>query len=215
MPNSPIAVLGAGSWGSALALLLARNNMLVRLWGHQDQHMNNLIAMRENSKHLPGFGFPQHLELCADIESALTDIQDVLIVVPSHAFVPLLHLIKQHVQVAPRILWGTKGIEPDSTQLLSQCVTDIFGAIPMGIISGPSFAKEVAEALPTAATVATNDQQLMQDCLRWFHSDSFRIYGCSDLIGSQVCGVVKNVLAIAFVVMLIRVIFTFLQTFAQ
>lgn len=192
-----VAVLGAGSWGSALALLLARNDIDVALWGHQDQHMQNLIAMRENAKHLPGHGFPEHLTLYQDLTEALRDVRDVLIVVPSHAFVPLLKTIKPLLPANPRIIWGTKGVDPNSSALLSQEVAEVFGDIAMGVLSGPSFAKEVAEALPTAATISSNNADLLDDCLRWFHSDSFRIYISYDMIGTQICGVVKNVLAIA------------------
>jgi glycerol-3-phosphate dehydrogenase (NAD(P)+) len=192
-----IAVLGAGSWGSALALLLARNGKPVRLWGHEDAHMQALHTEQENSRHLPGHPFPKTLSLYTSLSEALAGISDVLIVVPSHAFTALLQAIKPLLHDHPRIMWGTKGIDPNTNTLLSDCVHKAYGDIPMAILSGPSFAREVAQKCPTAATVAGNNDALIDDVMGWFHCDYFRVYSSYDLIGSQVCGVVKNVLAVA------------------
>ncbi|MDF1654509.1 MAG: NAD(P)-dependent glycerol-3-phosphate dehydrogenase [Coxiellaceae bacterium] len=192
-----IAVLGAGSWGTALALLLARNGYEVNLWGHHAEHMAFLTANHENKTYLPDFPFPYNIHPTADINEALHDVQFILLVVPSSAFVETLERIKPAVSADAKLVWGTKGIDPASNRLLSDCAAEILPDMPLAILSGSSFAKEVALDLPTAVTIASDDEQWLQECVDLFAAPHFRVYPSSDMIGSQICGVVKNVLAIA------------------
>ncbi|MDF1796683.1 MAG: NAD(P)-dependent glycerol-3-phosphate dehydrogenase [Coxiellaceae bacterium] len=192
-----IAVLGAGSWGTALALLLARNGYEVNLWGHQEEHMAFLVANHENKAYLPDFPFPYNIHPTADLSEALDDVLFVLAVVPSSAFVETLGRIKQHINPDAKLIWGTKGIDPATNRLLSDCAAEVLPGMPQAILSGASFAKEVAADLPTAVTIASDDEQWLQQCVDLFAAPHFRVYPSSDMVGSQICGVVKNVLAIA------------------
>ncbi len=195
---TPIGVLGAGSWGTALAIHLAKNNNPVVLW---DQDVSNIESMRQhhvNQRYLPNITLPESIAFESEL-SKLIDIQDLLVVVPSHAFLSLITKIntlwdKKNL----RILWATKGFIPDTAAFLSEAAEKTFGPdVPIGAISGPSFAKEVAMGLPTAVTIASTNQVFLDEMQARFHGTSFRVYTAYDLIGVQFGGAVKNVLALA------------------
>ena len=189
-----IAVLGAGSWGTAVALALAHQGHDVLLWARDPLHVQNMQASRSNEKYLPAIPFPQNLA----VTSSLKDTQNypnILISVPSHAFLGLL----QQLPKLPKqgIAWLTKGIEPDSHRLFSDIIVERFGPTPMAIISGPSFAKEVAAQKPTALIVASQEKAWALHWQKLLHSNVTRVYISDDLPGVQLCGAIKNVLAIA------------------
>jgi len=192
----PIAVLGAGSWGTALAIQLARNGNDTRLWGHDPGQIASMRELAENRRYLPGHPLPDGLHLYDEL-SCLDGVQDLLIVVPSHAFRETLQAIKPRLRDGCRISWATKGLEPDSHKLLHQMVLEELGERPMAVISGPTFAREVAEGLPTAVTVASNDEFFAMDLARRLHGANFRAYTSEDITGVEIGGAVKNVLAIA------------------
>lgn len=195
--DRPIAVIGAGSWGTALSLLLARNGNIVRLWGEQPDHLHELMSVCENRRYLPGFIFPTALHVVMTLAEALAGIQDVLIAVPSHAFRAVLQQINALTQKI-RIVWGTKGLDPSTRQLLHYVVADIFSdKIAIAALAGPSFAKEVAAEKPTAISLAGNNSVFIDDLVTRLSNPYFRVYKNSDLIGVEVCGVLKNILAIA------------------
>lgn len=196
--DAPIAVIGAGSWGTALALRLAYNANQVRLWGHDTEHMELVAAERCNTQYLAGYDFPDQLSVYANLDSCLSDINDVLIVVPSYAFRSVLQQLKNaHPDYTRlRVAWGTKGLDPASQQLLHQVVVDELSQVPAAIISGPSFAKEVAAQLPTAVSIAGNEQPFVTDLIARLHAACFRVYRNDDFLGVQLCGVLKNILAI-------------------
>ncbi|MBB1125316.1 NAD(P)H-dependent glycerol-3-phosphate dehydrogenase [Thiospirillum jenense] len=192
-----VAVIGAGSWGTALALLLCRNGHQVRLWGHDPAHIAALCQDLENKAFLPNFPLPPTLEPTADLTATVAGVDAVLVVVPSQFFATT---IKQLVAVLPAdmgIAWATKGFDPDSGRLLHELVQTVGGERDLGVLSGPSFATEVARGLPTAVTVAASRPAYAEYLATLFHSDRFRAYRHDDLIGVQVGGAAKNVLAIA------------------
>lgn len=191
------AVIGAGSWGTALALVLARNGHAVRLWGHDARHMAGLIQARENCRHLAGFRFPETLTPTADLDAAMDDVRDVVVVVPSHAFAAQLQALGRYLPRDGRILWGTKGLDADSGGLLHGLVERHLPDHPMAVLSGPSFAREVAEELPTAVTIASRDAAFAADMAAAFHGAGLRPYTSNDLVGVELGGAVKNVLAVA------------------
>lgn len=198
MAAGAIAVLGAGSWGTALAIQLARNGQPTRLWGHDRTHLAALAAARRNDRYLPGIAFPDDLLPTADLAAVLDGCDDLLIAVPSHAFASLLDHIAPRLRDAHRIAWATKGLEPGSGRLLHEVVTDrLPHATPMAVVSGPTFAGEVAAGLPTAVTVAGTPPAFVESLAARLHGPTFRAYTSSDLIGVQLGGAVKNVLAIA------------------
>jgi len=192
-----LAVLGAGSWGTALALVLARNGRQVRLWGHDLEHMRALTAQRENRRHLAGHPFPPSLQPETELEAAVDAMADVLVVVPSAGFRDLLCRLGPLLGSDTRLAWATKGLDADSGGLLSHTVDELLPGRSQAVLSGPSFAGEVARGLPTAVTVASRDAGFAEDLARAFHSSRFRVYTSDDPVGVQLGGAVKNVLAVA------------------
>ncbi|MGA7801739.1 MAG: NAD(P)H-dependent glycerol-3-phosphate dehydrogenase [Gammaproteobacteria bacterium] len=196
--SCPVAVLGAGSWGTALAILLARGGRTVRLWGRDPALVTSLRSQRRNPRYLPDHPFPPGLEPEADLGRALEGCADVLLVVPSHAFRALLEQLRARLTPAMRIAWATKGLEPGTGRLLHTVVADVLGPDhPTAVISGPTFAREVAAGLPTAVTVASAHRGFAQDLVQLLHGESFRAYTSADMVGVELGGAVKNVLAIA------------------
>lgn len=194
---SPITILGAGSWGTALAILIAKNGQRVRLWG-RDDYVEEMIFSRTNDQYLPNITLPKEIEIYTDFHSSIEGVDDVLIVVPSHAFRSIVKLLYEYRPDNLRIAWATKGLDATKNQLLHEVVFEIYRAeIPVGILGGPSFAKEVAAGMPTAVTLTSNDNGFEEDLIQRLHGHHFRVYTQPDLIGVQVCGAVKNCLAVA------------------
>ncbi len=197
MPPS-ISVLGAGSWGTALAIQAARNGCRTLLWGHNPEHMSSLSTNKENSRYLPGFPLPDTLIITDNLEEAINFSSLILISVPSHAFRDTLEKIKPFTSDKTCIAWATKGFNPDDGVLLNQIVKQTFSTdMHTAVLSGPTFAKEVATGLPTAITIASATPDLSTKIANILHNQRFRIYTSNDIIGVQVGGAVKNVLAIA------------------
>ena len=193
-----LAVLGAGAWGTALGILLARHGHSVRLWGHLPEEIERLRQARENPTYLPGIPFPEALTPTADLKAALSDADEILIVVPSHAFESVLTRIAAIVPRPERLAWATKGLAPgEPPRLLSEAARACFPDTSLAVISGPTFATEVARGLPTAVTVASPDADHAAWLAGLLHGDSFRAYTGHDLIGVQIGGAAKNVMAIA------------------
>ncbi len=196
--SGPIAVLGAGSWGTALAIQLARNGIETLLWGRDQEKMAKMAANRCNERYLPDITLPENLAPLADLQTVLEKARDILIVVPSHAFRQTLEHIAPQLTPDCRIAWATKGLEPGSRKLLHQVTNEVLGnERPCTVISGPTFAKEVATGLPTAVTVASQDAEVARHFAACLHGGAFRAYTASDVVGVELGGACKNVLAIA------------------
>jgi glycerol-3-phosphate dehydrogenase (NAD(P)+) len=192
-----IAVLGAGSWGTALAVLIARNGYRTLLWGHDAARQARLAHDRENARYLPGIRFPENLFIREDLLETAGEATHPLLVVPSHAFRAILEAIRPRLPAQAIVAWATKGLEPATSRLLSQVAVDVLGATrAIGVISGPTFAREVAQGLPTAVAVAAN-LATAEAIAPWLHSDRVRVYTSADMIGVELGGAIKNVLAIA------------------
>ncbi len=198
MLSATVTVLGAGSWGTALALLLARNGHAVRLWGHDPQEVAPLQQERENRLYLPGIPFPASLAVGVDLEVAVADADWVLLATPSHAYRATLKRLRSVLQTTTGLAWATKGLEPGSGQFLHEVTIEVLGECwPMAVISGPSFAGEVARCQPTAVTVAARSADHAHKVARLLHGSNMRAYTSTDIIGVELGGAVKNVLAIA------------------
>jgi len=194
----PIAVLGAGSWGTALAVLLAGNGHPTWLWGHNPDHMAALAAQRSNPTHLPGIPFPETLRPTSDLGAALTAAREILVVIPSHGFRSVLETAAPYLGPGARLAWATKGLETGTSKLLHQVVGEVLGeGRTLAVLSGPTFAREVAAGLPTAITVASNSPEFAATLAAWLHNENFRAYTSDDIVGVELGGAVKNVLAIA------------------
>ena len=197
-PTASMTVIGAGSYGTALAITLARNGHQVVLWGHDPKHINALDAARCNQAFLPDVPFPDTLKLETDLAKAMAASRDVLVVVPSHVFGEVLRQLKPYLRADSRIVWATKGLEAETGRLLQDVAREARGPdIPLATLSGPTFAKELAAGLPTAIALSSTDAQFTEDLQQLLHcGKSFRVYSNPDFIGVQLGGAVKNVIAI-------------------
>jgi len=193
-----IGVLGAGSWGTALAALMARHGHRVTLWGRDDTVIGAIDQQHENPRYLPGIALPDSLRATADLAAAVADADLVLVVVPSHAFTETLRLLAPLRPAQAGVAWATKGFAPGSGRFLHEVAEEILGAdVPLAVVTGPSFAKEVALGLPTAVTVHGHDPAFAQTMAEVLHGPAFRAYTGDDMVGAELGGAMKNVLAVA------------------
>lgn len=191
-----IAVLGAGSYGTALAIQLARREQPTLLWGRDSDAIQAMAEARENTRYLPDCEFPDHLQPLADLDEVINRADDLVLAVPSHAISGLLKEIAPKLS-GQRLACAAKGLEPGTGRLLDDVFTDILGEdYPVAFIAGPTFAKEVGQGIPTAVTVAAKDELVARDFAAYFHHHGFRAYTQTDVIGVEIGGAVKNVLAI-------------------
>ncbi|AEP28649.1 NAD(P)H-dependent glycerol-3-phosphate dehydrogenase [Brumicola nitratireducens] len=192
------AVIGAGSYGTALAFVLARNGNPTVLWGRDENHVSTMRETRRNDKYLPDAVFPDALSVSANLKETVESAKDILVVVPSHAFKENLEAIKPFLNEQHRLIWATKGLEPGTGRILQEVAIDVLGgSIPIAVVSGPTFAKEMVAGLPTAITLSSTDTELCESFSQKLHcSKGFRVYKNDDLIGVQLGGAVKNVIAI-------------------
>lgn len=190
-------VLGAGSWGTALALLLARRGIDTWLWDCDRGHIARLAAERSNGRHLPGISFPDCLHPITDIGAAPADIRDVVVAVPCEGLRAALAVLREGRDTDVRLCLASKGLEPGTMLLNHEVAAEVFSRVPAAVLSGPSFAGEVARGLPTAVTVAATDAGTAEHFAERFHCETFRVYTHDDIVGVQVGGAVKNVMAIA------------------
>jgi glycerol-3-phosphate dehydrogenase (NAD(P)+) len=197
LDNPPIAVLGAGSWGTALAIQFARGGRPTRLWGRSREKIEALARIRRNEQYLPSSDFPDALTIEHDLGATLRGALDVLIAVPSNALRPVLRQIAPHLAPQVRVAWATKGFELDSGQLPHQVAREVLGADrAVAVLSGPTFAREVGAGLPTAMTVASPNAAFATALAQGVSSNNFRAYTSTDIVGVEVGGAVKNVLAV-------------------
>lgn len=191
------AVLGAGSWGTALAMQMARAGTAVTLWGRDTGKMAEMAKIRSNPFYLPGFPFPDGLEVELDLARTVTSVDAVLVACPSHAFTDILRQIKPLIGDKP-VVWASKGFEPGTGRFLHQVAEDILGiGRPIALVTGPSFAKDVAAGKPTLVTVASSYPEFAQQVGHVLNNDRFRVYYSNDIVGAELGGAVKNVLALA------------------
>lgn len=198
MKSAAITVLGAGSYGTALAICLARNGHDTLLWGRNKDDMHAMATDRINHRYLPDIVLPEKLAVTDDLTAAVKASQTILVVVPSHAFADTLRLIKPHLLPHARVAWATKGLEPETGRLLQDVARDILGdEVSLAVLSGPTFAKELAKGLPTAISLSSTDSEFITVLSDLLHcGKTFRVYTNPDFIGVQLGGAVKNVIAI-------------------
>jgi glycerol-3-phosphate dehydrogenase (NAD(P)+) len=194
----PIVVLGAGSWGTALAIQFARGGGPTVLWGRADDEPEKLARERENVRYLPGAKFPPSLAVEADLAKALGSGDDIVLVVPSSVLRAVLTQVSSRLGPRARIAWASKGFELSTGKLPHQVAQEVLGpGVPIAVLSGPTFAKEVGQGLPTAIAVASQDEAFARALAERISFGGFRAYTQSDIVGVEIGGAVKNVLAIA------------------
>ena len=192
-----IAVLGAGSWGTALALQLDRSGSRSILWDRDTENILQIRATGRNDRYLPGIEIPPSIGIETDARTAVQAADHVLLVTPSHAFGTVIAEIREVLLPGQGVAWGCKGFEPGSGRLLHEVARELLPSTALAIVTGPSFAKEVAMNLPTAVTVAGSDDEFTKFMACALHGERFRAYTSDDMIGAELGGAVKNVMAVA------------------
>ena len=192
-----VAVIGAGSWGTALALQLERNGHQVNLWGHEEAHILDLQNHHENKAYLPGIPLPPGIHPLSSLAEAVADVKFVLLVIPSKAYRGFLAQLKPLINNDTRLFWASKGFEIETGKFLHELVQEELGIEHYGVISGPTFATEVAKNLPAAVTCAGNHADSTLEFAELLHGEHFRCYTSTDVIGVEIGGALKNVLAVA------------------
>lgn len=192
-----IVVAGAGSWGTALAIQLARNGHRTSLWGRDAGQVAAMQAQGRNQQYLPDVSFPENLRSVDNLEKVMTRTRYLLAVIPTAGMRGFFRSIKPSLAADTRVIWASKGIETGTGQLLHQVLCEELGDQPHAVVSGPTFALEVASNYPTAMTLAARDASLRDELADVFHGGNMRIYTSSDIVGVELGGAIKNVLAIA------------------
>lgn len=196
--KNPILVVGAGSWGTALAIVLAGNGHSVYLWGRDSSHIAELKVQGCNKRYLPNASFPKGLLPVDDLESCLGECNELVLTIPCSGLRSILDIIDKHCDDSIKLCLTSKGLEPTTQNLNHKVVEECLGdRASTVVLSGPSFAKEVAAGLPTAVTIAGTDLGTADWFADKFHNEVFRTYTHDDIIGVEVGGAVKNVMAIA------------------
>ncbi len=191
------AIVGAGSWGTALALVLARQGLPVRLWVHNPEHAASMAQERINQAYLPGFSLPQSIQLHAGLHACLSNADSVTFAVPSHTLREVLGAARAGIAPGATLISATKGLEEHSLLRMSQVIEQALGSHKIAVLSGPSFAREVAAGQPTAIVAASSHPGLAEQVQLLYSDSRFRVYASSDVTGAELGGAVKNVIAIA------------------
>jgi glycerol-3-phosphate dehydrogenase (NAD(P)+) len=204
-----VTVIGAGSWGTALARLLSEKGIETSLWGHRQEHLQRILDQHENKQYLPGFLLPESLSVYTSLIDAVSSATVICIVVPSHVYRETFQrVLDQLIPLAtgndvsmPIFVSATKGIENESLQTMNQvmqeCLEQRHLKAHTAILSGPSFAREVAAKVPTAITIGSVDEEVAKELQELFSTDYFRVYTSYDVIGLEVSAALKNIIAIA------------------
>jgi glycerol-3-phosphate dehydrogenase (NAD(P)+) len=204
MVHERIAVIGAGSWGTALTKPLGELGHTVALWAHRQEHVEELRKARENRTYLPGFTLAECVTPFSDLGQAVRGCKIILMVVPSHVFREVFVGVVPHLAQDSYVVSATKGIENDTLLTMTQVIEEVLSAsasarernISIGVLSGPSFAREVAAGIPTAVTVASLYKEAAIYLQRTLSTHLFRVYASTDVIGLELGGALKNIVAI-------------------
>lgn len=202
--NSPtIAVIGAGSWGTAIAGVLAAKGYETRLWGYNREHTDRLFKERENIKYLPGYKFPETLIPLSDLGTTIHNCSIICMVVPSHGFRSVFCKIVPLLNPGCHLVSAVKGIENSTLMTMTEIMAETLGDelskkdISLSVLSGPSFAKEVAQGMPTAVTLGCSQLEIAKKLQNIFGTERFRVYASNDVIGLEISAALKNIVAIA------------------
>jgi len=195
---NPIGIIGAGGWGIALAKLLADKGKQVTLWCHRAESFRELQENRESRTYLTGIVLPSSVEFTRSIEAAVNDKSLVICALPSHAVRGIIASAASYLSAETAVLCGTKGLEEESLKTMGEVLAETLGEPQQHVfLSGPTFALEVARGLPTAVTVAARDQDIARNVQETLSTQNFRVYSSTDIVGVQMGGVIKNIIAIA------------------
>jgi len=194
--STPIAIIGAGSWGTALAVLLGRQGRLVRLWPRRREQAEALSEQRENVRYLPGVPLPEKVAICAALEEAVTGSLLVVLAVPAQGMRMIASQVAPYLPLQQPLLSVAKGLEPDSAKRMSEVIAEVLPNQPLAVLSGPNLAREVAAGIPTTSVVASQQGGLCRLVQEAFMGPTFRVYTNRDVIGVELGGALKNIIAI-------------------
>ncbi len=197
--RQPIAVLGAGSWGTALSLVLAQNQHSVSLWTRKEEHAAYLHTKRENPQYLKDVCLPENIAVTSDLQQALQGKKHIVLVTPSHSLQELLPKIGQYMEPDAAITHAIKGIDPDSLERVSEVILHNlpnFSADRLAVLSGPSHAEEVGVQKPTTVVIASQSLELAEAVQDIFFNSNFRVYTNTDVVGVELGGALKNIIAL-------------------
>lgn len=193
-----IAVIGAGSWGTAMACFLVRNGHVVSLFCRSERQQREILDTRMNTKYLPGIQIPPSMQIKLDLHTGIGEHDIIILAIPSHMFHICIAQLKAHFNKSQVIVWLTKGLNPEDGSFLHTLVERQLGMdVSKAMVSGPSFALEVAKGMPTALTVVSDKLAVAEKIAQIIHRDPIRAYTSDDFIGVQLGGVLKNILAVA------------------
>ena len=192
-----ITVLGDGGWGTTLAIYLAHRGFSVKIWSAFPEYARHLAQTRENTKFLPGIKIPGEIEITADLTHALDGAQLVILAIPSQFAVAVIRKLKKYDLSKKILLSVIKGLDSATLSRMSQIISKELGSIPLAVLSGPTIAMEIAKGMPSTAVIACKNMGIAKTLQTVFHSPSFRIYTNSDMVGVEIGGSIKNVVAIA------------------
>jgi glycerol-3-phosphate dehydrogenase (NAD(P)+) len=193
----PIAIIGAGSWGTALAAVFASANQEVRLWARRHEQAQALNQARENRLYLPGTILPTAVRLCEDMQTALSEAGLVILAVPAKGMQSVVEQFAPYISPAQPVLSAAKGLEPETGRRMSEIITSVLPSQPVAALSGPNLASEVAAGMPTTTVVASADGALCKQAQQLLMRPRFRVYTNHDLIGVELGGALKNIIAIS------------------
>jgi glycerol-3-phosphate dehydrogenase (NAD(P)+) len=191
-----VAVIGAGSWGTAVAALVA-GNASTTLWARSRQLAEEISTKHVNCRYLPEFAVPRRLKATSSLEEALTDADVVVVAVPSHGFRAVMASGAAAVASGAPVVSLSKGVEQDTLKRMTEVVSEVLPGHPVGVLTGPNLAKEVMAGRPAASVVAMSDTDVAAELQSLFSTPSFRVYTNPDVIGCEVAGALKNVMALA------------------
>ncbi len=199
MANTSIGIIGAGAWGTALAIHLAKLHQSITIWGRNSDSLDKIIQTKENQRYLPGISLPDNISACHELSTIIKHSTHLVVAVPSTTMRSMMKEINQHAHPDLRgVIWACKGLEQTSGKFLHQVAQEELAQnIDNAILSGPSFAQEVGAGLPTAVTIASHNLSFADDVAQLFHHPLFRAYTTNDVIGVEIGGAFKNILAIA------------------
>ncbi len=202
MNREKVAVIGAGTWGTALALVLAERGHDVFIWSHRSEHRDMMDRDRENRKYLPGYRFPENITIAGDT-AVVNTVSLVVMAVPSHGFREVFVRLSHDLAPGSYVISASKGIENETFLTMTGVMNQVMeqagrsGEVNLGVLSGPSFAREVVDHVPTAVTVAFHDKKASTWVQERLFTDWFRVYAATDVIGLELGGALKNIIAIA------------------
>lgn len=197
MSRENVAVIGAGSWGTTLAKILAENGHQALLWGRRQEHCAVLEQTRENATYLPGFKLPAEISVTNDLQRCCSQCRLLLVAVPSHGFRAVANAIGDHVTGEHLIVHCTKGIEQDSYKRMSEILREETPARRVGVLAGPNLSVELAKRQPAGTLVASRYQEVFQRVQQALHNRYFRVYSGTDVIGAEIGSTFKNIVALA------------------